>query len=314
MTGHLAPTDGSGHGRGRLPEPPSLLLDLYRLPSTPDTHPSIFYGDRDPNALPTPTSSVLSRPYVTLTFAQSLDAKIAGAGGKQLILSGKESMIMTHWMRTLHDAILVGIGTALNDDPQLNTRHLPPLPADYSHRYRLPRPVILDTHLRLSPGCKLLKNYQARCGRRPWVVCAPKTVPNDIASTEAFAQRAAVLQSAGAHIIEVDADVTTGAIAVKDLLTALHEHGVRSLMVEGGARVIRSFLSAAHGDSPSRGSSDRPGDKRMIDALVVTVAPRLVGEAGVGYGSGLLADVLPTFEHVRSETFGPDAVMALRVL
>lgn len=83
------------------------------------------------------------RPHVTLTFAQSLDAKIAGAQGRQLILSGKESMIMTHWwvkplytqinrftislivirnhrMRTMHDAILVGINTAINDNPQLN--------------------------------------------------------------------------------------------------------------------------------------------------------------------------------------------------
>jgi 2,5-diamino-6-(ribosylamino)-4(3H)-pyrimidinone 5'-phosphate reductase len=60
------------------------------------------------------------RPHVTLTYAQSLDAKIAGVRGKQLRLSGKESMEMTHWMRTMHDAILIGIGTALNDDPQLN--------------------------------------------------------------------------------------------------------------------------------------------------------------------------------------------------
>ena len=75
-------------------------------------------------------------PSVTLTFAQSLDGKIAGKNGKQLILSGPDSMLMTHWyrpfidksvlfifdfrMRTMHDAIIVGIGTALNDDPQLN--------------------------------------------------------------------------------------------------------------------------------------------------------------------------------------------------
>lgn len=76
-------------------------------------------------------------PSVTLTFAQSLDGKIAGSRGKQLILSGTDSMIMTHWyhpfrtkwsyllilgsrMRAMHDAIIVGIGTALNDDPQLN--------------------------------------------------------------------------------------------------------------------------------------------------------------------------------------------------
>ena len=80
-----------------------------------------------------------SVPLVTLTFAQSCDAKIAGENGKQLLLSGKESMLMTHRfvsviiptsslkrtlirMRSLHDGILVGIGTALNDDPQLNSK------------------------------------------------------------------------------------------------------------------------------------------------------------------------------------------------
>ena len=63
------------------------------------------------------------RPHVTLTFAQSTDAKIAAIPGKQLILSGDESMQMTHWLRSMHDAILVGIGTALNDDPQLNSRY-----------------------------------------------------------------------------------------------------------------------------------------------------------------------------------------------
>lgn len=67
----------------------------------------------------------VDRPHVTLTYAQSLDAKIAGQDGKQLILSGKESMVMTHWMRTLHDAIMVGVGTAVNDDPQLNSLSLP---------------------------------------------------------------------------------------------------------------------------------------------------------------------------------------------
>ncbi|KAG5340920.1 hypothetical protein C0989_012543 [Termitomyces sp. Mn162] len=82
-------------------------------PSPPELLTSVL-GRYD--TLPVPAD----RPLVTLTFAQSIDAKIAGQHGKQLILSGKESMILTHWMRTMHDAILVGIGTALNDDPQLN--------------------------------------------------------------------------------------------------------------------------------------------------------------------------------------------------
>lgn len=62
-----------------------------------ETHPSVFYAHCDPSELPTPASSATHRPFVTLTFAQSLDAKIAGVAGKQLILSGKESMVMTHW-------------------------------------------------------------------------------------------------------------------------------------------------------------------------------------------------------------------------
>ncbi|KAI0361033.1 bacterial bifunctional deaminase-reductase [Trametes cingulata] len=333
-----------------LPKPPSLLLDLYGLSVTEDGHPTIYEPSREAE-LPTPQSSDGLRPYVTLTFAQSLDAKIAGAGGAQLALSGKESLVMTHWMRTLHDAILVGIGTALNDNPQLNTRHLPPLPSAYPHKYRLPRPVILDTRLRLPPDCKLLKNYQAGIGRRPWVICAPQTASPDIASTEAFTKRAAALQDAGARIVELDADEKTGVIAIPDLLTALHELGVRSLMIEGGARVIRSFLSAAH-TQPSA----ELAHKKTVDALVITVAPTLVGSAGVGYGAELLADAvrpslpffslpppsfvrrranshrelyvcvrvadmiylargakLPTFQHVRTEAFGPDAVLALKV-
>jgi hypothetical protein len=106
--------------------------------------PTAMTSQLDPPAFLTETLSYSvaespGRIQVTLTFAQSLDGKIAGVGGKQLILSGKESMLMTHWyasliairsrldlhskarMRTIHDAILVGIGTALNDDPQLNS-------------------------------------------------------------------------------------------------------------------------------------------------------------------------------------------------
>jgi 2,5-diamino-6-(ribosylamino)-4(3H)-pyrimidinone 5'-phosphate reductase len=63
------------------------------------------------------------RPFITLTFAQSLDGKIAKRD-QQILISGKESMAMTHRLRTLHDGILVGIGTALIDDPQLNGRHV----------------------------------------------------------------------------------------------------------------------------------------------------------------------------------------------
>lgn len=80
-----------------LPSPPPILRDLYALALSVETHPSVYYHDGDESTSLPPAAPSPQRPFVTLTFAQSLDAKIAGAGGKQLILSGKESMIMTHW-------------------------------------------------------------------------------------------------------------------------------------------------------------------------------------------------------------------------
>ena len=83
-----------------------------------------------------------------------------------------------------------------------------------------------------------------------------------------------------------------GLVDVRALLGALRGLGVRSLMVEGGARVIRSFLHAARGEggSVAAGEGENAGRRRpVVDALVVTVAPTVVGDAGVGYGAGLCA-------------------------
>lgn len=118
----------------------------------------------------------------------------------------------------MHDAILVGIGTALNDNPQLNSefravfvhsalmltvveaRHLPQLPSDGSTRYNLPRPIILDTHLRLRLDCKLVNNYKAGIGRRPWVVAFPGTDDEEVS---AWTKRKNALESVGVRVIEV---------------------------------------------------------------------------------------------------------------
>ncbi|TFK77463.1 bacterial bifunctional deaminase-reductase [Pluteus cervinus] len=208
------------------------------------------------------------RPHVTLTFAQSIDAKIAGKNGTQLILSGQESMVMTHWfvMRTMHDAILIGIGTALNDDPQLNARHLPtrspdPITNGHNNSYHLPRPVILDTQLRLSPTCKLVSNYKAGGGRRPWVVCAKE-------DQQGWRDRRDALHEAGVTILEVD---ITGKLSIPTVLHKLDELGIKSLMVEGGSQVIASFFTA---DS---------SNERVIDTVIATIAPVFVGNDGVDY-------------------------------
>uniref|UniRef100_A0A0W0F1R9 2,5-diamino-6-ribosylamino-4(3H)-pyrimidinone 5'-phosphate reductase n=1 Tax=Moniliophthora roreri TaxID=221103 RepID=A0A0W0F1R9_MONRR len=240
----------------------------------------------------------MSRPYVTLTFAQSVDAKIAGKEGKQLILSGKESMVMTHWMRTMHDAILIGIGTASNDNPQLNTRHLPSRPSNpakngHDNPYHLPRPIILDSTLRLSPNCKLLDNYKKGLGRRPWVFCSKLGDDEGNREWREWMERKQLLEEAGASVIttptaserhdgvllsitrnwpiEVTSNRSSDNLKLSAVLEYLHEHQIRSLMVEGGARVIRSFFA----------------EESMVDTIIVTIAPTFVGDEGVGYNVGL---------------------------
>lgn len=197
------------------------------------------------------------RPHVTLTFAQSQDGKIAGPNKKQLALSGTESMLMTHKLRSLHDGILVGIGTVLNDNPQLNARLLS-RPPDVSD---LPRPVVLDSGLRMPLDCKLIRNYRAGLGRQPLV----------LSSISASEERGRELQAAGAEVICIGHNSMPGLLDWKALLKATREAGIQRLMVEGGAAVIDSLMQ----------------QPQHIDALIVTIAPLTVGSEGFGFTSCL---------------------------
>ncbi|KAJ3791238.1 dihydrofolate reductase-like domain-containing protein [Lentinula aff. detonsa] len=243
-----------------------------------------------------------SRPFVTLTFAQSLDAKIAGRGGKQLILSGRESMVMTHWMRTMHDGILIGIGTALNDDPQLNTRYLPPRDPDpsvngHNHSYNLPRPIILDTKLRFDPHCKLLKNYTEDKGRRPWLICAEPSESNE---KKEWMIRRNTLEKAGARVVPLEYDYDTQEyLPISLVLQTIHRLGILSVMVEGGAQVIRSFLLQTVAQSASS----------LVDTVIITVAPIFVGEDGVSYNAG--SGPSSALKHASTAMFGQDTVVGL---
>jgi len=225
--------------------------------------------------------------HVTLTYAQSLDGRIAGKDGHQLRLSGDESMLLTHWMRTRHDAILVGIGTALNDNPQLNARLLPTREDRRPHP--LPRPVILDSDLRLQTNCKLLTNYAAQKGRQPWLFCR-----SDAKDSEFVARRAA-LEEAGARIFSIP---RSGAdqLSLPSVLKALQKEGITSLMVEGGQRIISSFLSAS---------------TALVDILIVTVAPLLVGHTGIEALTPY--SMTPHLDHMCSQSFGRDTVMACKL-
>lgn len=180
------------------------------------------------------TASPVQYPFVTLTFAQSLDGSIAARPGAPLRLSGAAAQRFTHQLRAAHDAILVGIGTVLADDPQLNVRlvHGPN-----------PRPIILDGHLRCPPTAR----------------CVDATRRTLIATTEAAPfERQRLLEAAGAHIIRLPAH--NGYVDLNALLVRLSAEGIRTLMVEGGAHVITSFLRA-----------------RLVNRLILTLTPILVG-------------------------------------
>jgi len=215
-------------------------------------------------------------------------------------------------MRTMHDAILIGVGTAVNDDPQLNTRHLPPLPAHAEYGYSTPRPVVLDTRLRLSAQCKLLRNFKEGRGRRPWVVCS---VPDSADQLEAWAARRTALEDEGAKVLVVKSQ--DGRIHIPTLLSKLRKRRIRSVMVEGGAQIIQAFLAAAA--PPQEEAEEAPKEdedaeelpRSAVDMIIVTVAPVFVGKEGVGYGNDLLAKQLPSLQYVGSELFGRDSVVAL---
>ncbi|KAG2199031.1 hypothetical protein INT46_010271 [Mucor plumbeus] len=131
------------------------------------------------------------RPFITLTFAQSLDGKIAKQG-QQILISGKESMAMTHRLRTLHDGILVGIGTALIDNPQLNARYL----SASEIAIKQPQPIVLDPSLRLSSNCKLVKNYLNGIGQQPWLIASEEGYIEQI-------DKRSELENAGVKIIPI---------------------------------------------------------------------------------------------------------------
>ncbi|GAA5853497.1 hypothetical protein JCM8547_002478 [Rhodosporidiobolus lusitaniae] len=241
---------------------------------------------------PRPSSTSPGKPFLTLTYAQSLDGKIAGPGGKQIRLSGEESMRLTHRLRELHDSILVGVGTVLNDDPQLTAR----LP-DLLPLAEQPTPVILDTNLRTPPSCKLIANARKGIGRTPTIVCG--FYRDGAPQEEMVAQyvRKTRLEADGAKFVQARRDSSSASVSLPSLLSTPSDPTLfgRSLMVEGGASVITSFLASG-----------------LVDLVIVTVAPVLVGAEGVSVTQPGIK--IPILEHLRTEVYGKDTVFVCKPL
>lgn len=201
------------------------------------------------------------RPFVTLKLALSADGKIAAAGHQPVAITGEAATSRVHLMRAQHDAILIGIGTAIADDPLLTCR-LPGM------QTRSPVRVVLDRALRI-PGTGRLV-HSAR--EHPlWIMTS------DVAEASA----AAKLNGAGAHVLRVAAASTprTG-LDLKAVSNALSERGITRLMVEGGAKIAASFIEAKLVDEIWLFRSEKMIGADGIDALdamplvAITQSPR----------------------------------------
>jgi 3,4-dihydroxy 2-butanone 4-phosphate synthase/GTP cyclohydrolase II len=166
----------------------------------------------DPNTIPA------DRPFVTVHYAQTIDGRIASRTGDARWVSGDRALRIAHELRAAHEAVLVGIGTVLADDPRLTVRLVP---GDSPTR------VIVDSRLRIPLDANLLKTSEAR------TIVATTTGASD--------ERAAAIRARGAEVLRVKSDAD-GRADLRDLLGRLRTAGVRSLLIEGGRGIITSAL------------------------------------------------------------------------
>lgn len=229
-----------------FPAAAAALLEPHLPPATRPGAPGA------PGAAP-------ARPFVTLTFATSLDSTLSLAPGARTRLSGPGSKAMTHHLRSRHAAILVGVSTLLADDPALNCRIAGAGAAQ-------PRPVVVDPHLRWTPrrGDRVLEARRAGAGLAPLVLTG-------VAASEVPPESARLLEEHGGRHVHVPA-TRAGAggrmrFDWRDVLDALRAEGLSSVMVEGGAQVINSLL--------------HPACHALVDSVIVTIAPTWLGRGGV---------------------------------
>jgi diaminohydroxyphosphoribosylaminopyrimidine deaminase / 5-amino-6-(5-phosphoribosylamino)uracil reductase len=178
------------------------------------------------------------RPLVTLKSAMTLDGHTATAAGDSRWISGPESRALVHRWRAEADAVAVGIGTALTDDPLLTARHVDP-PA-----VRQPLRVVFDSSARLPLKSALIESLD----EAPVLVVAGKAAPSD---------RVEALRSTGAEVVVLEGDAGK---RVEGALDELGRRGLTSLLLEGGAHLAGTFF-----------------DHAQIDELRLFIAPLLLG-------------------------------------
>lgn len=219
---------------------------------------------------------------VTLKLATSLDGRIATADGESRWITGPAAREEGHRLRAMHQAVMVGVETAIADDPELTVR----LPGYVGLQ---PTRVVLDSRQRLPPASKLV----VEAGRLETVVLTT-TNPNKrltdagvvvlrVAGDEGRPRPAAVLEALGSHL----------ANRLRERLPAIGEAPVETnVMIEGGGQVAASFLAAG-----------------LVDRIEWFRAPIILGDEGrPGVGAFVLKQLAaaPRFRRVAVEPVGDD--------
>ena len=212
-----------------------------------------------------------------MKLATSLDGRIATRRGESRWITGPLARDHAHALRAVHDAIMVGSGTVLADDPELTCR-LPGL------GHRSPVRVVVDRHLAVPPSARLI----AEVRQVPtWVLALPSADP---------VRRQALLAS-GVTVIDVDPDAE-GGIDFKSAVTALGERGITRVLVEGGGQLAAALVRA-----------------RLVDRLAWFHAPLLIGGDGIpaiaAFGLEAMTDA-PRFERLSMEKIGDDLLTIFR--
>lgn len=217
------------------------------------------------------------RPFVTAKFAASLDGRIASTSGDSRWISGSQTLRWAHQNRPLFDALLVGVETIIVDNPQLTAR-----PERWSGPVPQPLRVVLDSRGRTPLESRVLEDTSSS--------------PTLIATTSAAsAEWSEALASRRVDVARLPAD-ENGRVSLAALLDLLgREHGVVSLLVEGGGEVLGSFF-----------------DQRLINKVTAVVAPIIIGgdaqTAVRGRGAERMRDVL-RLTHMSVERLGSDLLV-----
>jgi diaminohydroxyphosphoribosylaminopyrimidine deaminase/5-amino-6-(5-phosphoribosylamino)uracil reductase len=213
-------------------------------------------------------------PFVTLKFAQTLDGRIATATGHSKWISSPPSLRFAHRLRSIHDAILVGADTVLKDNPELTCRLV---------RGRNPLRIVVDSRLRVSPAAIIFNETPGA---------------NALVATTslASARKRRHFELKGIETLVLGTD-RVGRVDLHELLIALGRRKIASLLVEGGAALITSFLK-----------------EKLADRLIVVLSPKIAGKGvdSVGdLGIRLMNDALSlTFQKITRS--GEDLILEAR--